>query len=233
MATILQIENLNKKYGKKLALNNVTFSLEEGKVLGLLGSNGSGKTTLIKLLAGFHQKTSGTVKICGEEPSIRTKSFVSYLPDKDFLPKWMSVKDAKDYYTDFFNDFRADTFDKMLETMKLTIDLKVKELSKGMQEKLNLALTLSRDARLYLLDEPIGGVDPVARDMILNSIIDKSMENKTLIISTQLIRDIESIFDDVIILNEGQIAKHICVEELREIEGMSVEELFKREYEVL
>lgn len=233
MATILQIENLNKKYGKKLALNNVTFSLEEGKVLGLLGSNGSGKTTLIKVIAGFHPKTSGTVKICGEEPGIRTKAFVSYLPDINFLPKWMSVKDAKDYYTDFFLDFRGDTFDEMLETMKLTINLKVKELSKGMQEKLNLALTLSRDARLYLLDEPIGGVDPVARDMILNSIIDKSMENKTLIISTQLIRDIESIFDDIIILNEGQISKHICVEELRETEGISVEELFKKEYEVL
>lgn len=227
MATIVTVDNLTKKYGRKNALDNISFKLEEGKVLGLLGPNGSGKTTLIKILSAFHQITSGRVEICGKKPGVETKSIVSYLPDRNFLPKWMKIKDAKEYYNDFFYNFNAQTFGEMLEVMKLSEDMKVKELSKGMQEKLNLSLTLSRDARLYLLDEPIGGVDPVARDMILNSIIDKAFQNKTLIVSTQLVRDIESIFDEVMIMNEGKILAHETVDNLRMEKSMSVEEFFK------
>lgn len=227
MATIVTVDNLTKKYGRKIALDNISFKLEEGKVLGLLGPNGSGKTTLIKILSAFHQITSGRVEICGKKPGVETKSMVSYLPDRNFLPKWMKIKDAKEYYNDFFHNFNAQTFGEMLEVMKLSEDMKVKELSKGMQEKLNLSLTLSRDASLYLFDEPIGGVDPVARDMILNSIIDKAFQNKTLIVSTQLVRDIESIFDEVMIMNEGKILAHETVDNLRMEKSMSVEEFFK------
>ena len=227
MATIVTVDNLTKKYGRKIALDNISFKLEEGKVLGLLGPNGSGKTTLITILSAFHQITSGRVEICGKKPGVETKSMVSYLPDRNFLPKWMKIKDAKEYYNDFFYNFNAQTFGEMLEVMKLSEDMKVRELSKGMQEKLNLSLTLSRDASLYLLDEPIGGVDPVARDMILNSIIDKAFQNKTLIVSTQLVRDIESIFDEVMIMNEGKILAHETVDNLRMEKSMSVEEFFK------
>lgn len=230
MAKILKVENLTKKYGNKFALNNVSFDLEEGKLLGLLGPNGSGKSTLIKILAGFIKKSSGSVKICGEDPGLATKSFVSYLPDKTFLPNWMRIKDARDYYADFFVDFNKQTFADMIKVMKLDEKMRIPELSKGMEEKLNLSLILSRDARLYLLDEPIGGVDPVARDMITESIIDKAFQNKTLIVSTQLIRDIESVFDDVMILNEGEIFIKENVEKIREEHGMSVDEYFKEKY---
>lgn len=230
MAKILKIENLTKKYGNKVALNSISFDLEEGQLLGLLGPNGSGKTTLIKIIAGFIKKSSGSVKICGEEPGLKTKSFVSYLPDKNFLPGWMRIKDARDYYRDFFNDFNKSTFSDMIKVMKLDEKMKITELSKGMEEKLNLSLILSRDARLYLLDEPIGGVDPVARDMITESIIDKAFQNKTIILSTQLVRDIESVFDDVLFLNDGNIIIKENVEKIREEHGMSVDEYFKEKY---
>lgn len=230
MATILRTTNLTKKYGDKTALDNLNLELNEGEVLGVLGPNGSGKTTFLKIIANLHKKTSGEIKICGEEPGINTKAFVSYLPDRNFLYKWMKISDAKEFYADFFPDFNQQTFDEMLEVMKLTKDQKITSLSKGMQEKLNLTLCLSRDARLYVLDEPIGGVDPLARDMILDSIIDKSYEKKTMIITTQLVRDIENIFDRCLFLNDGKEILQGNVEEIRSKNSMTIEEVFKDVY---
>lgn len=230
MATILKTTNLTKKYGNKLALDNLNLEVNEGEVLGVLGPNGSGKTTLLKIITNLHKKSSGEITICGEEPGIKTKGFVSYLPDRNFLYKWMKIKDAKEFYVDFFPDFNTNTFDEMLEMMKLDANQKVTALSKGMQEKLNLTLCLSRDAKLYVLDEPIGGVDPLARDMILDSIIDKSFEKKTMIITTQLVRDIENIFDKCLFLHNGKDIMQGNVEEIRNENSMTIEEAFKDVY---
>ena len=230
MTTILRASNLTKFYNNKLALNNFSLEVKEGEVLGILGPNGSGKTTLLKIIAGLHQKSSGDITICGEEPGLKTKGFVSFLPDVNFLYKWMKIKDAKDFYKDFFDDFNEKTFLELLDFMNLNPSQKVVDLSKGMKEKLNLALSLARDAKLYVLDEPIGGVDPVARDQILNSIIDKAFEKKTIIITTQLVRDIEAVFDKVVFISEGNTILSGNAEELRSEKKISIEEIFKDLY---
>ncbi len=230
METILRTTNLTKKYGNKIALDNLNLELKKGEVLGVLGPNGSGKTTFLKIIAGLHKKTSGEITICGEEPGIKTKSFVSYLPDRNFLYKWMKISDARDFYKDFFPDFNQGSFVNMMEFMNLDVNQKISDLSKGMQEKLNLALCFSRDARLYVMDEPIGGVDPLARDMILDSIIDRAFDNKTIIITTQLVRDIENIFDRCVFLNDGKVILTGSAEEIRSERNMSIEETFKEIY---
>ena len=173
MVNIIEIQNLSKSYSNKKALNNINLNIEEGKVVGILGPNGSGKTTLIKILAGILRQSKGQVTIDGKSPGVDSKAMVSYLPDRNFLYDWMKISDAIKMYKDFFQDFDEKRADELLDFMKLEKGMKVKELSKGMQEKLNLTLVLSRRAKVYILEEPIAGVEPVARDQILETIINK------------------------------------------------------------
>ena len=227
MANIIEVKSLSKTYFNKKALNNISLNIEEGKVVGILGPNGSGKTTLIKILAGILRQSKGEVTIDGKTPGVYSKSIVSYLPDRNFLYEWMKISDAINMYKDFFEDFDEKRADELLVFMKLEKTMKVKELSKGMQEKLNLTLVLSRRAKVYILDEPIAGVDPVARDQILDAIINNYSKESSMIITTHLVRDMENLFDDVVFLREGEIALQGNAEELREEKAMKIDDLFK------
>lgn len=227
MSNIVEINNLTKKYANKTALDNVNLNIERGKVVGILGPNGSGKTTLIKILTGLLRQTSGEVLIDGNKVGVKTKSAVSYLPDRNFLYKWMRIDDACHMYKDFYTDFDEVKFNELLAFMNLNRSMKIDSLSKGMHEKLNLALVLSRNAKLYILDEPIAGVDPVARDQILDAIINNYNEDSSMIITTHLVRDMESMFDEVVFLKDGQIVLTGNAEALREEKGKQVEEIYK------
>ncbi|AWI11572.1 ABC transporter ATP-binding protein [Caldifermentibacillus hisashii] len=227
MSNIVEINNLTKKYANKTALDNVNLNIERGKVVGILGPNGSGKTTLIKILTGLLRQTSGEVLIDGNKVGVKTKSAVSYLPDRNFLYKWMRIEDACHMYKDFYTDFDEVKFNELLAFMNLNRSMKIDSLSKGMHEKLNLALVLSRNAKLYILDEPIAGVDPVARDQILDAIINNYNEDSSMIITTHLVRDMESMFDEVVFLKDGQIVLTGNAEALREEKGKQVEEFYK------
>ncbi|KIO64887.1 hypothetical protein B4064_2633 [Caldibacillus thermoamylovorans] len=227
MSNIVEINNLTKKYANKTALDNVNLNIERGKVVGILGPNGSGKTTLIKILTGLLRQTSGEVLIDGNKVGVKTKSVVSYLPDRNFLYKWMRIEDACHMYKDFYTDFDEVKFNELLAFMNLNRSMKIDSLSKGMHEKLNLALVLSRNAKLYILDEPIAGVDPVARDQILDAIINNYNEDSSMIITTHLVRDMESMFDEVVFLKDGQIVLTGNAEALREEKGKQVEEIYK------
>lgn len=227
MKPIVEIRNLTKKYGNKTALDGLDLNIEKGKVTGILGPNGSGKTTLIKIMTGLMRPTSGKVLIDGNEIGVQTKAVVSYLPDRNFLYKWMKIKDAGRFYRDFYADFDMDKFTKLLQFMKLDPEMKITSLSKGMQEKLNLSLVLARNAKLYIFDEPIAGVDPVARDQILEAIINNYHPDSSVIITTHLVRDMENIFDNVVFIQEGRILLNGNAETLREERGMQIEELYK------
>lgn len=228
MDNIVEIKGLKKIYNRKKALDDITLSLERGKIYGMLGPNGSGKTSLIKILSGLLRQSDGSVIIDGQKVGVYTKSIVSYLPDRNFLYNWMSIQDAVGLYKDFFADFDEQRAYELLDFMKLDRKMKTNELSKGMMEKLNLTLILSRKAKLYILDEPIAGVDPVARDQILNAIIDNYDKSSTMLITTHLVRDMENIFDDVIFLKEGSIALMGSAEELREEKQMQIDEIYKQ-----
>ncbi|WP_346216934.1 ABC transporter ATP-binding protein [Caldifermentibacillus hisashii] len=227
MSNIVEINNLTKKYANKTALDNVNLNIERGKVVGILGPNGSGKTTLIKILTGLLRQTSGEVLIDGNKVGVKTKSVVSYLPDRNFLYKWMRIEDACHMYKDFYTDFDEAKFNELLAFMNLNRSMKIDSLSKGMHEKLNLALVLSRNAKLYILDEPIAGVDPVARDQILDAIINNYNEDSSMIITTHLVRDMESMFDEVVFLKDGQIVLTGNAEALREEKAKQIEEIYK------
>lgn len=227
MENIVEIKGLSKFYLNKKALNNLSLDLEKGKVVGILGPNGSGKTTLIKIITGILRQSKGEVLIDGEKPGVYTKSIVSYLPDRNFLYEWMSVDESINFYKDFYKDFDENKAYELLNFMKLTRDSKISSLSKGMKEKLNLTLVLSRKAKLYILDEPIAGVDPVARDQILDAIIKNYNEDSTMIITTHLVRDIESIFDDVVFLKNGEVLLSGNAEKLREEKSMQIDDLYK------
>ncbi len=227
MSNIVEINNLTKKYANKTALDNISLNIGRGKVVGILGPNGSGKTTLIKILTGLLRQTSGEVLIDGKNVGVKTKSVVSYLPDRNFLYKWMRIEDACHMYKDFYTDFDEVKFNELLAFMNLNRSMKIDSLSKGMHEKLNLALVLSRNAKLYILDEPIAGVDPVARDQILDAIINNYNEDSSMIITTHLVRDMESMFDEVVFLKDGQIVLTGNAEALREEKGKQVEEIYK------
>ena len=228
---ILETKGLTKVYsGSKPALDTVSLGIEKGRIVGLLGPNGSGKTTLIKLVNGLLSPTSGEILIDGMAPGVETKKIVSYLPDKDFLASWMTVKQALDYFCDFFADFRRERAEKMLSNLGIEQNQKIKTLSKGNREKVALILTMSREAKLYLLDEPIAGVDPATRDYILNTIISNYAENSTVIISTHLIADVEPVLNDVIFIKDGRIEMFRSAEEIRETEGKSVDALFREVY---
>jgi ABC-2 type transport system ATP-binding protein len=227
VTNIIEINNLTKSYYNKRALNNLNLNIESGKVVGILGPNGSGKTTLLKILAGLLRQSKGEVLIDGQKPGVYTKSIVSYLPDRNFLYDWMKINGAICFYKDFFVDFDEDKADDLLKFMKLERGMKIDSLSKGMKEKLNLTLVLARKAKVYILDEPIAGVDPVARDQILNAIINNYEKDSSMVITTHLVRDMENIFDDVVYLSEGDILLQGNAEGLREERQMSIDELYK------
>lgn len=226
--SVLEIKNLSKKYGNKQALNDVSFTAEKGEVIGLLGPNGSGKTTLIKILAGIIKKYEGEVKIDSQEVNYKTKEFVSYLPDRFFLDPNLTIAQTQALFEDFYSDFDVEKFNRFIEQMSLDKNMKVSNLSKGMTEKLNLALVLSRHAKLFIIDEPIAGVDPVAREQILDAIIDNIDPDSTLVITTHLVRDIERIFDRVIMLNKGSVELNDSVENLRSTYNKSIEDVYKQ-----
>lgn len=227
---IIKAENISAYYGKKCALNNITFSVDEGTVLGIIGPNGSGKTTLLKVISNFIKTYTGTITLNGEVPGIKTKGFVAFQPDVNIFRKNMKIKDAISFFSLFFADFKMEKAKEMLDFMKLSNDIYVRALSKGMTEKLNLALTLSRDSLIYVIDEPLAGVDPIARDQILDSLIEYCGENKTLIITTQLVRDMENVFDKAMFLNEGEIILFDDCEKIREKYRDSIDGTFKKIY---
>lgn len=223
----LECRALTKRYGDKTALDGADLTLDSGRIVGLLGPNGSGKTTLIKLANGLLTPTSGEILIDGQKPSRETKAIVSYLPDRNALPEWMTVAQTVGYYADFYADFRREAAEEMLDRLGLDRKQRVKTLSKGTREKLQLILVMSRQAKLYLLDEPIGGVDPATRDYILRTIISNYSEDATVVISTHLIADVEQVLDEVVFLREGRIMLHESVDNIRDEQGKSVDELFR------
>ena len=223
----IEISNLTKKFGDLTALDDVTVSLEQGQIVGLLGPNGSGKTTLIKTLNGLLQPTSGSVTINGSAPGVETKKVVAYLPDRNALPDYMTASQLMDIYQDFFEDFDRLKAEAMVDDLGIDRKQTMKKMSKGTKEKLQLCLVMARQAEVYLLDEPIGGVDPATRDYILRTIISNYNEDAVVIISTHLISDVESVLDDVVFLKEGRVVLHKAADEIREERGESVDKLFR------
>lgn len=227
MSTILECKNLSKSYGSKTALSHVSLTLESGHIIGLLGPNGSGKTTLIKLINGLLTPNDGELYINQNPVGIKSKKTVSYLPDQNFLNMNMKVREIVNYYKDFYEDFDESRAYDMLAKLNINPNDKLKTMSKGTKEKVQLILTMSRRAKLYVLDEPIAGVDPAARDYILNIILSNYEEDATILISTHLIADIENILDQVIFIKEGQIVLNSSVDAIREEQCKSVDSLFR------
>lgn len=227
MDALLECRGLTKSYGRKTALSGVDLTISRGKIVGLLGPNGSGKTTLIKLACGLLTPTAGQILVEGKEPGVESRLAISYLPDKNYLNDWMKVSDLVDYFKDFYSNFDPRRAYDMLSKLNIDPDLRLKTLSKGTKEKVQLILVMSRDAQLYLLDEPIGGVDPAARDYILNTIISNYNSQATIIISTHLIADIEKVLDEVVFISEGGIVLSSSVDEIRAENGKSVDALFR------
>ena len=223
----IEISNLTKNFGDLTALDDVTVSLEQGQIVGLLGPNGSGKTTLIKILNGLLQPTSGSVTINGNAPGVETKKVVAYLPDRNALPDYMTASQLMDIYEDFFEDFDRLKAEAMVDDLGINRKQTMKKMSKGTKEKLQLCLVMARQAEVYLLDEPIGGVDPATRDYILRTIISNYNENAVVLISTHLISDVESVLDDVVFIREGRVVLHKAADEIREEKGESVDKLFR------
>lgn len=227
MSEVVRCQGLTKKYGGLIALNSVDLSIESGKIIGLLGPNGSGKTTLIKIINGLLTPTSGTVTIDGDLPGIATKAKISYLPDNNYLNSWMTVGQIVDMFRDFYDDFRPQLAYEMLAKLGITSEVRLKTLSKGNKEKVSLILVMSRNARLYVLDEPIAGVDPATRDYIISTIINNYNPEASVLISTHLISDIEQVLDEVIFINNGRIMLKRSVDDIRAENGKSVDELFR------
>lgn len=224
---LVTCKNLDKSYGQKKILKDVNLTIESGKIYGLLGTNGSGKTTLIKLINGLLVPTKGEVLIKGENPGVESKKVISYLPERTYLPNEKRVKEVIRYFRDFYADFQEERADCLLEQLKIDTNSKLSELSKGNKEKVQLVLVMSRDADLYILDEPIGGVDPVARDFILDLIIKNFKEGSSILLSTHLIADVERILDEVILIQDGKIVLAESAEKVREESGTSIEAVFK------
>ena len=228
--TLLALENVSKSYGATAALDNISLEISAGKIVGLLGPNGSGKTTLIKLINGLLQPDKGRVLINGQDPSPATKAIVSYLPDTTYLNEEMKVKDALIYFKTFYQDFNLERAQHLLADLGIDENNCLKKLSKGNKEKVQLILVMSREARLYVLDEPIGGVDPAARDYILNTIINNYSPTSTVLISTHLISDIEPILDEIIFLKDGKVVRQGNVDDIRYESGESIDQLFRQEF---
>ena len=230
MNTVLECKNLRKQYGKKIALKNIDLQIPAGSIVGLLGPNGSGKTTLLKLAAGLLTPSSGEIQACGFKPGVESKALVAYQPDKVYLNDWMNVEQLIKMMMDFYPNFNKDKADDMLKRLNIEPGEKLKTMSKGTKEKVQLILTMSRDVNLYILDEPIGGVDPAARDYILNTIINNYKEDATVIISTHLINDVESVLNHIIFLKEGAVVRQGDVDDIRQETGMSIDALFREEF---
>lgn len=226
MNEIIKIEHLKKSYGRKLVLDDVSLSLEENQIIGLLGPNGCGKTTLIKTLTGLIKDYEGSIIIDGEKPGVHTKSVIAYLPEKSYIPDWMRPVDALKYFSDFYSDFDCEKAEKMIKDFDLDMKQKIKTMSKGQQEKISLILVMSRRAKLYILDEPLGGVDPAAREAILSLIMNNYAENSTVLMSTHLIHDIEPVLDRAIMISKGKLVLNVPVEKIKE-DGKTVEDIFK------
>ena len=227
MTPILECRDLCKRYGSVQALDHINLRLEPGRIVGLLGPNGSGKTTLIKMANGLLTWEHGALLIDGMAPGIETRKIVSYLPERTYLAEWMTAAQTIDFFEDFYPDFRRDRAEDMLLRLNVPLDRKIRQLSKGTREKVQLILVMSRKAKLYLLDEPIGGVDPATRDYILSTIIGNYDPEATVIISTHLIADVEQVLDDVVFISQGQIVLQKSVDEIREEQGKSVDQLFR------
>lgn len=227
MNPILECHGLTKKFGSTTALSNIDLQIQRGQIIGLLGPNGSGKTTLLKLANELLTPTEGSILIDGMKPGIETKKIVSYLPEKTYLNDWMRVQQIIEFFTDFYDNFNPERAYDMLHRLGINPQERLKTMSKGTKEKVQLILVMSRDAELYLLDEPIGGVDPAARDYILETILNNYNEDATMIISTHLIADIEKILDYVVFLKQGQITLTSTVDEIRDQNGKSVDALFR------
>ena len=224
---ILECKALSKRFGGVQALDQVSFSVEPGRVVGLLGPNGSGKTTLIKLANGLLTPSSGEILINGRKPGVESRGIISYLPDRQYLADWMNTKQLMDFFADFYADFERDKAEEMLKRLNIDDKQRIKQMSKGTREKVQLILVMSRKAKLYLLDEPIGGVDPATRDYILSTIISNYNPEAAVVISTHLIADVEHILDDVAFLSRGHLLLQSSADDLRAREGKSVDALFR------
>ena len=225
---LLEIKNLSKVYDKKTVLQDINLNVTSGKIIGLLGKNGAGKTTLIKLINDLLTSTNGEILIKGNKVGVETKKIVSYLPERTYLNKQMKVSEVIDYFEEFYDNFDSDKAKKLLKELDLDINQNLSKMSKGMQEKVQLVLVMSRNADLYILDEPLGGVDPATRDYILDTILSNFNENASVIISTHLISDIERILDEVIFIDKGKIILQSDADKLRKKEKSSIDEVFRR-----
>ena len=223
----IEINNLTKEFGRITAVDSVSLSLEKGQIVGLLGPNGSGKTTLIKIMNGLLTPTAGHITIDGHEPGVETKKIVAYLPDRNALPDYMTTAQLMNLYQDFFSDFNRNKAETMIADLGIDMNQQMKKMSKGTKEKLQLCLVMAREAEVYLLDEPIGGVDPATRDYILRTIISNYNEDAVVIISTHLIADIESVLDDVVFIKDGKVVLHKPADTIREETGENVDQLFR------
>lgn len=224
---VLECKDLCKQYGRMPALDHVSFAVEPGHIVGLLGPNGSGKTTLIKLANGLLTPTAGSILVCGTEPGVESHAQASYLPERTAIPTWMSTEQLVDFYQDFYQDFRKEAAEEMLHHLGIQPRQRIKQMSKGTREKVQLIMVMSRAAKLYLLDEPIGGVDPATRDYILSTIIGNYNPEGAVMISTHLISDVEKVLDEVLFLNQGRLMLQSSVDDIREEKGMSVDALFR------
>lgn len=230
MDNLIEISGLSKSYGKKQVLHGIDLSFKKGTIIGLLGPNGSGKTTLLKVLTGLLKDYEGSIKIDGKSIGAGTKAVVSYLPDEPYFSDWMKAKDAISIFMDMYDDFDYDKCLKIMKRFKIEETLRIKTMSKGTKEKFQLALVMSRNSKIIILDEPIGGVDPAAREVILDTILENYSEDQMILIATHLIADIERIFDSVVFIKEGTIVLDKEVEEVRQETGKSIDELFREEF---
>ena len=226
MTVIVSVNGLNKTFGRKPVLRELDFELESGRIIGLMGPNGAGKTTLIKTLMNIYHADSGQIWICGEPVSQGTKGLISYMPDKNHLYSWMRVRDAIHYYTDMFGDFNAVRAKELCSSLRIDESEKVRALSKGFLERLLIMLTLSRNSRLYLLDEPIGGIDPLEKELVLKTILSGLNEDSTILLATHLIKDVETVIDDVMFIHEGKLIFSDTAENIREKRSQSIEECY-------
>lgn len=227
---LIDINNLTKSYGSQVVLENMDFSIEPGKIIGLLGPNGSGKTTLIKIINGLINDYHGNVRVMGNNPGVESKGLISYLPDVNYLPNWLKITEAIKLFEDFFKDFDSDKSYRLLRTLGVPVNKKISQLSKGMKEKLLLSLVMSRNAKIYILDEPIAGVDPAAREVIMSTILNNFKDGSSILMSTHIISDVESVFDDVFFLKDGKILLSGSAEDLRVEHNKSIDQLFREVY---